>query len=230
MNSDSITVIMPTLNSEQFITQALVSVESQEVSNLKTLVIDGGSSDATRSLAEEFPSVQVIDEPGCSLVAAWNIGLKRAASHFIAWLDSDDVWEPNALRSHLETLAKSPESVGSVGKVQFRLDGAEAPSGFRPDLADRVITAYMPGTTLITHATARAMGPFSENLGSAADIAWFARLRGNYMLATNPETVLSKRIHPGELSLKAMESGQYSAHLLRAVREHLQAGTHRSGE
>jgi glycosyltransferase involved in cell wall biosynthesis len=110
MNAPKISVIIPTLNSVQFIGEAIDSVLKQSVPVSEILLVDGGSRDGTVEMARKIGRpVQVLSQEGRGRPGARNTGLRRAAGDFIALLDSDDLWVPGKLAAQLDFFQKHPE-------------------------------------------------------------------------------------------------------------------------
>lgn len=98
-----IAVIMPAYNAEKDIERSVRSVLSQTFHNLKLLVIDDGSTDATeaivRRLAAEDPRLQVLRTENHGPAEARNIALSRLPedAEYVTFVDADDELLPDAL-------------------------------------------------------------------------------------------------------------------------------------
>lgn len=110
-----VSVIMPAWNSEKTIDFAISSVVAQTHQRWELIVIDDGSSDATRRIVREWeardPRVKLLknrENQGVSL--ARNRGVRHARYPFIAFLDSDDAWLPEKLELQLAELENHPEA------------------------------------------------------------------------------------------------------------------------
>jgi glycosyltransferase involved in cell wall biosynthesis len=94
--SSAVTVVVPTYNEAHFIEECLTSV--LEDPTTEVLVVDGGSTDATREivagLMPRFPGLRVLDNPRRSAASAMNIGLAHATGEFIVRLDAHSVYPP----------------------------------------------------------------------------------------------------------------------------------------
>ena len=88
----SFSIIMPTYNSEKTIEKALRSVRMQDLpqEEIEILVIDGGSTDATISIAQRYEAV-ILDNPDKLPEYAKRIGFEQARGRWIVMLDSDEV-------------------------------------------------------------------------------------------------------------------------------------------
>jgi glycosyltransferase involved in cell wall biosynthesis len=86
-----ISVVMPALNSENTIEKALSSVRMQTINQdeIEILVIDGGSIDRTREIAEEYDA-RIIENPEVVPEAAKRKGLEVAKGKYLLWLDTDE--------------------------------------------------------------------------------------------------------------------------------------------
>lgn len=102
---------MPTYNRARYLGDAIRSVLSQTLADLELIVVDDGSADATPELVRAIADPRLryvrIDHSGIS--AALNAGMRSARGNFVARLDSDDVWLPDALAVLVEVLEAQPE-------------------------------------------------------------------------------------------------------------------------
>lgn len=99
-------IITPTLNQSKYIRQTIDSVLLQDYENLELIVVDGGSSDGTLDILKEYREIKWISEPDSGAANALNKGFKMADGDIIAWLNSDDYYDENAI----STIAKVFES------------------------------------------------------------------------------------------------------------------------
>ncbi len=100
-----VSVIMPCYNSSRFLKQAIDSVIAQTYQNWELILIDDCSDDGSVSIAEEYaePRIHVLkNEKNSGAAISRNNGISRAKGRWIAFLDSDDLWDPEKLEQHLD--------------------------------------------------------------------------------------------------------------------------------
>ena len=107
-----VSVIIPTYNAEQFISQTMVSILAQQDVKLELLVVDDCSTDNTVRLISDFvtkdPRVRYFSMPSNSggPVGPRNYGISKARGKWIAFCDADDLWHPSKLRLQLDMAAQ----------------------------------------------------------------------------------------------------------------------------
>jgi glycosyltransferase involved in cell wall biosynthesis len=102
-----VSVIIPTYNRSVEVQNAIRSVLCQTVTDLEVIVVDDGSSDDTRkALAESFADdrIRYYFQTNQGLSGALNTGLAEARGEWIAFLDSDDLWEKEKLECQFKAL------------------------------------------------------------------------------------------------------------------------------
>jgi len=116
-----VSVIVPFLNAERFIGEAIASVLAQTYGNWELLLVDDGSADGSMEIAREFAardparviSLSSPDGRTRGPAAARNLGIASAKGAYLAFLDADDVWKPQKLEQQVRMLESQPE-VGMV--------------------------------------------------------------------------------------------------------------------
>lgn len=149
MGVADVTVVMPAMNRAHLIGQALDSVAAQTVSPREVIVIDDASTDDTVAIAKAHGATVIeLTENGGSGPAR-NRGIEAAASTWIAFLDSDDVWAPDHLERTMRRTADhvlvAAPGVSSAGRRLGNCWGRELPLGVESVLA--------PGEMVCTSGT-----------------------------------------------------------------------------
>ncbi len=112
MTTPLVSVIIPTFNRVQLLIRAVDSVLAQSWANLEIIVVDDGSTDnSVELLHERFgSSIRVLQLPRNRGVSyARNRGIELSRGAFIAFLDSDDLWEPEKTERQLAFMQADPE-------------------------------------------------------------------------------------------------------------------------
>ena len=103
-----ISVIVPAYNAAAFLKEALESVRAQTQPPAEVIVIDNGSRDATPTIAQDAGARLLrLNRPSVS--AARNAGIRAASAAWVAFLDADDVWDPDKLASQWRAVEQCPE-------------------------------------------------------------------------------------------------------------------------
>jgi len=124
MSKPYVSVLIDTYNHEQFIAQAITSVLEQDMSmaDVEIIVVDDGSTDRTPEIVRGFePRVRVLRKSNGGQASAFNAGISECHGEIIAFLDGDDWWEKDKLRSVLQEFEANPE-IGAVGNGLFEVD------------------------------------------------------------------------------------------------------------
>jgi glycosyltransferase involved in cell wall biosynthesis len=92
-----VSVIIPTSNRRDFVREAIASVLAQTYRDFELLVVDDGSNDNTSAAVQAFDDVRYVFQPNHGVSAARNRGVALSDGEFLAFLDSDDLWQPRKL-------------------------------------------------------------------------------------------------------------------------------------
>jgi glycosyltransferase involved in cell wall biosynthesis len=94
-----ITVVTPSFNHGRFIEQTIASVLDQRYPNLEYIVMDGGSSDGTAEILRKHERHlhYWTSAPDNGQADAINKGFERGSGEILAWLNSDDIYQPATL-------------------------------------------------------------------------------------------------------------------------------------
>ena len=113
-----ISVIMPTHNRQTIIQTAINSVLKQKYKNFELIIIDDGSTDNTTKTVKKIkdPRIKLLQNKKCQGVShARNKGLKNAKGQYIAYLDSDNTWDPRYLAAMIGAFQKLPDADAIYG-------------------------------------------------------------------------------------------------------------------
>ncbi len=108
MNKSLVSIIIPTYNRADVISETIDNVFSQTYKNFELIVVDDGSTDGTPAILRKYANrIRVITQKNAGPAAARNRGIEVSGGDIIAFQDSDDLWEPTKLERQVALLEKS---------------------------------------------------------------------------------------------------------------------------
>lgn len=115
MKNDKISIIMPSFNAEKYLREAIKSIENQSYKNWELIVVDDGSTDSTVSIVNSFSKfdnrIKLIANFGKGAGAARNTGITKSQGEFLAFIDSDDIYDSNFLLEATKLINKGADCV-----------------------------------------------------------------------------------------------------------------------
>jgi len=208
--SPLVSVIIPVRDGSRYLVDALTSVQAQEMgSDIEVLVIDDGSSDSSADIARAvFPSAIVIGQAALGCGVARNHGVLRSRGRYLAFLDSDDLWEEGKLKRQLTFLDDNPEVDAVFGAISEFVSPEFDTNQVVRAPTRRVSSGRIPSSLLIRRAAYARVGPFAPDVGSAAEfVDWYARAADvGITMADIPDVVAQRRIHDRNSSARLLVS------------------------
>ena len=216
-----VSVIMAAYNAEQFIGDAIESVQNQTCPDWELIVVDDGSSDRTREIVNEYasgdPRVRLIAAEHQGVSGARNAGLRAARYPWVAVLDSDDVAQPHRFEVQLRAAGEQPDIVlwgsyshdvgpnGELGSLHKSGPTSRAEFQRLRDCGEPIVLRN--STILFRRGLALEIGGFDSQLEPCEDLDFWDRMaeRGP-VLALTDSLVLYRR-HDGSLTNQRFEAG-----------------------
>lgn len=107
MGINDISVVITTFNRDSFLDEALQSLAAQTIKTNQVVVVDDGGTGTARQVVEKYgPEFQYFWQPNSGMQSARNFGFSKASGNWIAFLDDDDIWEPNRCEIIQEIVGK----------------------------------------------------------------------------------------------------------------------------
>ena len=129
MPKAAIAIVTPVRNGMPLLTETLDSIRAQDYAPLEIVMVDDGSTDATREYLRSLGDLcRVYEFDGIGPAAARNFGIRNTSSPLLAFLDADDLWPPGVLHTLADALAEHPRAFFARGLIRnFRTeaDGAK---------------------------------------------------------------------------------------------------------
>lgn len=112
-----ISIVMPSFNQAKFIERSILSILNQNYPNVQLIIIDGGSSDSTVEILKKYTDDidYWVSEKDAGQSDALNKGFKKADGEIFGWLNSDDIYLPNAFQKIAESFRSNPYSKIIIG-------------------------------------------------------------------------------------------------------------------
>ncbi len=116
-----VSVITPSYNQAHFIEETIKSVLSQKGDfQLEYIIMDGGSNDGTVEILKKYDKkIKWVSEKDDGQADAINKGWKMAAGDIVAYLNSDDSYEPGAIQAAVDVFKKHSEIGWTYGKCKI---------------------------------------------------------------------------------------------------------------
>lgn len=110
-----VSIVIPAWNAAAFIEKTLATVAAQTYVDFELLVVDDGSTDATKEIVDRFLKDKglrgrCVKQENKKIAGARNTGIREASADLISFLDHDDLWFPNKLERVMAELDAHPEA------------------------------------------------------------------------------------------------------------------------
>lgn len=184
-----ISAVIPVYNRAGSVGRSVESVLRQTLPPREVIVVDDGSTDSTADVLKQFGGdIRVTgDGRNRGVAAARNLGVAQSSGAWIAFNDSDDVWEPDKLERQWDYLRANPYYEFIHGYDRWIYDGAEIEmerEGRKPEgwiwKASLGHCYISPPTVLMKRALFDELGGFDESLPVSEDYEFWLRLSRNH--------------------------------------------------
>jgi len=230
-----ISIIIPCYNSSTYLAETLDNVLSLSYSDFECIIIDDGSTDETKSIADKYVTIdkrfQYYYQENSGSAAARNTGIKFSKGEFFQFLDADDLIHPNKLKLQVDYLMAN-QSVDIVfGQVLLFNNTAEIDfatvKDYENNLTKRlsgkdeeVLTFLIKNCIMAIHSpllrkgVIEKAGMFDPSFKSCEDYElWFRATLAhlNFHYYNNPETTCYYRRHTNNKSSSGSRINYYSS-------------------
>lgn len=203
-----ISVVIPLYNKEKQIAETLHSVLQQTFQDFEIVVVNDGSTDGSVSAAKSVQDerIRFIHQDNAGVSAARNRGIEEARYELIAFLDADDCWKPDYLKTQYELSKKYPEcSVFACNYEFVHADGSVHPTIIRKlpfDGEDGILSNYFEVAScshppicsisiMVRKYTLESIGGFPVGVQWGEDLLTWAKLAFSYQIAYSRRVLAS---------------------------------------
>lgn len=218
-----VSVVMPAYNAAPYIAESIESVRAQTYPYWELLIVDDGSTDNTRIIAEEYCTqdkrISYLYQANGRQGKARNNGIAHATGKYLAFLDSDDIWFPEKLHIQVAEIQKlgidlvftdaylfsdsaklNDSSYTSLARMCTKRQSFTGTEG----VADFLISNQVPILTVLTkREVVLAVGGFIEkrSVQNAEDYhLWLKMLLEGYTLVGLDYVLAAYRKHSASVS------------------------------
>lgn len=215
-----VSVIIPAFHVHGFIADALDSVLAQTFSDFEIIVVDDGSPDREEiedAIRQRVGRILHLKQDNGGPASARNAAVRAATGRFLAFLDSDDQWEPEYLAEQVGFLTASTPNLHFVYSDAW-IEGDPLIVGrsymeFYPSNGDvnlesllsercRVITSAV----VVSRDVVLRAGLFDESLRYAEDLdLWLRIAKQGARMGFHRKPLMRRRTHPGNIGADAMK-------------------------
>ena len=237
-----VSIITPSYNQGHFLEETIRSVLAQDYPNLEYIIVDGASKDNSVDIIRKYESHLSwwVSEKDQGHADALNKGFAHATGDILAWINSDDTYEPGAVSEAVAFLSAHPE-VGMVyGDANLTNNNSQIVGKFAAKQTSYLQmlrgSVHIPQATTFYRADLwRKLGPLDLSLFFAFDynmwvlfaknseIRYVPRLWANFRMHNSGKSVVNDdRCYPDMLRVRERELGKGVSWLsVRAVTRRL---------
>lgn len=224
-----VTIVTPSFNQAAYLEATIQSVLSQDYEDIEYFIMDGGSTDGSLEIIHKYADRLAgwVSEKDRGQTDAINKGFARASGEVLAWLNSDDTFEPGAVRQAVELLEQHPEVSMVYGDCNYIDESGQVIGRFPAAQTDyrrlREGYVHIPQQASFFRAElVRQVGPLDPSFFFAMDYDLWVRLAriapplyvprlwANFRLHRDAKTITADdRCWPEMLKVHYREGGSF---------------------
>ena len=215
-----VSVIIPVFNGLNFLGEALASVRRQTLPPDEIILVDDGSTDGSWALLRSLAggNIHIAQQTNAGAASARNLGIKKSSGGLVAFLDCDDLWEPEKLELQVDLLNHNPGvEVVSTQFVEFFSSDISPLVKTRTQLKPGVLSGLINSTILIRREVFEKVGVFNPQWRTGELIDWWSRAQEQGIEKEEISRVLvRRRVHDHNLSRRVAQDSKDYLRILKA--------------
>lgn len=203
MQDPFFSIILPTYNRANILSQTIGSVLNQTFNSWELLVIDDGSIDNTKTVIEGLNEkrIRYIYQSNQERSVARNNGIKNALGQYICFLDSDDLFEPNHLQVLFEDISKNRNPIELIFTNCYYLINDKKEQPQLPSLHGNVLQYFLknpivPARVCIHHQILKEF-QFRKDIVIVEDTVLWISIANKYPVKHLETFTVGYRIYEG---------------------------------
>lgn len=225
-----VSVVIPVYNVAAYIAETLESVFAQTYENYEIIAVNDGSTDADElqaALAPYFDRIIYAEQKNAGAAQARNTAISLARGELLAFLDGDDVWLPDFLRSQTEFLRRNDYEMVYCDALIFGERFFEnqtfmknAPSAGAVSTVSLILAEcnVITSGTILKKETLEKTGVFDVELKRMQDFdLWFRLAKNGVRIGYQREVLLKYRVRPDNLSGTSVDRAKRTVEAMHVV-------------
>jgi glycosyltransferase involved in cell wall biosynthesis len=208
-----ISCVIPAYNAERYLREAAESALRQSLPPCEIVIVDDGSTDGTADLAATLGNpIRLIRQARRGAAAARNAAVAASTGELVAFLDADDIWEPDKLKLQMELFGScSGPAIVSAHTRNFWAEGLrEQEDRLRDQWVSRPHASVNASSMLVSRPLFERIGGFDPALSHGELADWLGRARAaGAAFVVHPAVLVRRRIHDGNKSRAAAKRDQF---------------------
>jgi glycosyltransferase involved in cell wall biosynthesis len=196
-----VSVVIPTFNRARWVGEAIQSVLEQGYPQLELIVVDDGSDDQTQDVARGFgTALTYVWQAHQGVSTARNRGVEVSHGELLAFLDSDDLWQPGKVAAQVSLFQQQPQVQACyTDEIWIRRGVRVNPKRIHQKHAGWLFLQSLPrciispSSIMLRRGLWDRLGGFDEHLPACEDYDLWLRLTATVPVALLPQQLIVKR-------------------------------------